>query len=113
MWDVLLVRTNEVGFTDSDQVISSFDPLSIQQALPVPTTLEVYPNPSDGTFHLGVDQLVERVTVLDASGRVVYTPVLSPGERTVRTNLSSGTYFVEALLRDGTMRRARILIVRP
>jgi hypothetical protein len=112
MSDVFLVRTGLDGTTETDQVISSFDPLSIQDPLPIPTTLEVFPNPSDGTFHLGVDQPVQQLKVLDAAGRIVGTPALSPGERTVRTTLPNGSYIVEVLLQDGTSRRARILIVR-
>ncbi len=113
MWDVFLVRTNEVGFTDSDEVITSFDPLSINDPTSATTTPALYPNPSDGTFNLANDLDVTDLRFLDAAGRLVFEPMLPSGTTTIQTGLPSGSYFVEALLRDGSLRHARVLIVRP
>ena len=111
--DVFLVRTNEVGFTDSDQVLTNFDPISVQEfAGPVAFT-SIYPNPSAGAFTIKSDKSITHVRVLDGLGRVAAEARPATGEKEFRFDLRSGTYTVVWTDRSGAMARSPLIIQGP
>jgi hypothetical protein len=113
MWDVFLVRTNEVGFTDSDDVIASFDPLSTPELTRSYPALSLYPNPCNGRFQLGYEGIWKDLRVVDASGRSVDGVQWSAGSREVQADLPEGSYVLELHTLDGQLLRARLHIVKP
>lgn len=113
LWDVFLVRTNEVGFTASNVVTNSFDPLSVEELSPAAAPLVLYPNPSTGWIEIGFDAPLAEVRLLDALGREVEYHSMDAGASRISSRLPSGAYIVEAMTLSGEMRRGRILIERP
>lgn len=110
LWDIFLVRTDEVGFTASDEVITSFDPLDVTDNH-VDLVIPVYPNPNSGTFQLSSDLNVQKVVLYDASGRVAFDKKDPPNAQMIHTDLSPGLYQLEAFSRSGDRYRTRILIL--
>lgn len=113
MWDVFLVRTNEVGFTATDDVIASFDPLSTTELTRAAPALNLFPNPSTGRFQLGYEGTWKDLRVVDASGRSVDGVQWSAGSREVHADLPAGSYVLELHTLDGQLLRARLQIVKP
>jgi len=113
LWDIFLVRTNEVGFTASNIVINSFDPLSIEEPTPAAAPLVLFPNPSTGWIEIGFGAPLVEVRLLDALGRVVEQHRLNAGVSRISSRLPSGAYILEATAQNGELRRGRILIERP
>ncbi|MEZ4740493.1 MAG: T9SS type A sorting domain-containing protein [Flavobacteriales bacterium] len=111
--DVFLVRTNEVGFTDSDQVLTNFDPISVQEFAGPVAYKSIYPNPSDGAFTIKADRPITHVRVLDGLGRVAAEAHSTTGDNAFRFDLRSGTYTVVWTDRSGAMTRSPLIIQGP
>ncbi len=106
-WDVFVIRTNEVGFTDSDEVIVTFDPV------PVPEIDSesgiVYPNPSDGLFHLPLSSHFEQWRLINSIGATVLSGKFLSGSE-VKCSLIDGTYILE-LTGGKSIGRSKLVIL--
>ena len=111
--DVFLVRTLIDGTTATETVITSFDPLSVEDRITTSATWSVFPNPSEGAINWQSGMAVTAVRLYDHGGRLLETHASVAGTTSIRTAVASGAYIAEAVLRDGTLLRSRILIVRP
>jgi hypothetical protein len=106
--DVMVIRTNEVGFTDSDQVLVELDPVSIE-VIPVTPPATIFPNPCTNTFTLR-DVPPGALAVFDANGRLVLAePWVVPGEP-VPVVLDAGLYVVEVRDARGGIQRLPLVI---
>ncbi|MEX1132382.1 MAG: T9SS type A sorting domain-containing protein [Flavobacteriales bacterium] len=112
-WDIFMVRTGPNGLTASQTVLTSFDPLSVEELGPSAKPLVLFPNPSTGWIEIGFDAVLDEVRLLDALGRVVEEHRLNSGVSRITSRLPSGAYIVEATAQNGELRRGRILIERP
>lgn len=111
MQDIFLIRTNEVGFTTSDEVIAEFDPVSV----PVVDIahLLIFPNPSSGEFFFPASPSAVRMEVVDAAGRSVCVQRLSPGTTRVFLDLPAGLYTARLIHSSGEVLQARLTIIHP
>jgi len=106
-WDVFVIRTNEVGFTDSDEVLTFFDPVPVREITPENTL--VYPNPSDGLFHLPVSNVYEQWRLINSIGEAVCIGRFLSG-RKVNCSVPDGTYVLE-LTGGKSVERSKLVIL--
>lgn len=111
--DLFMVRTDADGFTSSGFVQSSFDPLSVDELNDEALPLMLFPNPSSGEFEFSANGIPQRLTILDALGRMVESRGDLQGATEHSSALPSGLYTVEILCQGGELRRGRIIIERP
>jgi len=79
------------------RIILALDlPLSTSDELVFENSTQVYPNPAIGEFTIKNDQfIIQRVELMDITGRVVTSEVVNAGIYTVnRTNYSDGVYLL-------------------
>jgi len=110
-WDVMVIRTNEVGFTTSDFVNEQFDPVSVEE-LGMDRSF-VYPNPSSGSFTVPDVKDLTSWRLIDSSGRISDEGKLTNGFREVECTSPSGFYLLELFTRNGIVERGQLIIARP
>jgi PKD repeat protein len=95
-YNLCLTVKNSCG-TDSVCHLINYNPSPIGIGnVSYDSEINISPNPSNGIFHVSFSDLVNRVEVLDITGRVIYSEV--PSEGTFNIDLSSfetGIYFVK------------------
>jgi hypothetical protein len=111
--DVFLVRTNEVGYTESDEVSTNFDPISVAEIDPQLGRSSVFPNPGNGEFSIRSHGSLARVRVFDGLGRVVFdqVPVLQQTE--FQLDVPAGLYRVLWTGRNGASAQAPLIVETP
>ncbi|MFN6116449.1 MAG: T9SS type A sorting domain-containing protein [Flavobacteriales bacterium] len=109
MADIFLVRTNEVGFTDSDEVIIEFDPVSMDDRVSLSNVSFIFPNPSTGIIHFDPTSALRVLSVRDPSGRSVMEVRIPAGQQEVTLDLPEGIYFIAF----GNSPSSRLIIQRP
>lgn len=109
MADIFLVRTNEVGFTESDEVIIEFDPVSMDDHLGLSSVSFIFPNPSTGTIHFDASNSPRVLSVRDPSGRSVWQGRIAAGQQEATMDLPEGIYFISF----GNSPSSRLIIQRP
>jgi hypothetical protein len=103
----VIVTQNGCSSTSSCVTISTVGLDEIDQ-----TIFTVYPNPNNGTFKI-VTELQTTITVTNASGQLITTQLLGPGESTIElTNAESGIYFITARDSNGQVIVQRISIIQ-
>lgn len=108
-WDVMAIRTNEVGFTDSDAVIEEFDPVSVRRS--TRNEIMLMPNPSMGTFSVrGVDH-PSTWRLLDGMGKQVATGSLGMENDVIVSQQPDGAYILELSIGPKIL-RTTVLIAR-
>jgi hypothetical protein len=116
MNDILLIRTDEVGFTDSDDVLSSFDPLPVPD-LTSSAQGQLWPSalPPGDPLHLRLDAPPGKATaqVFDLRGTVVATFPVRQQETTTRIpDLAPGHYSITISDGVGLTFRSRFVVVQ-
>jgi len=76
-------------------------------------TLSIFPNPVSGIVIIAAESEIEQLSIFDITGRLVANP-LPMDERVVFDTgiLPQGVYLVRALLRDGEVRRGKVVVAR-
>lgn len=110
--DLFLVRTGANGLTASQNVINSFDPLSVTERTAVPT-LVVAPNPSTGCFRAEVEGVPTAAELWDMQGRKADELLLTAGVRELCTSARPGAYILRVRFADGALRAGRVTLVAP
>ena len=89
---------------------NNFNPIStVSTNQLVIDNVEIYPNPSTENFTVKADAL-DKITVFDAIGNLVYNKTVSNNSITVNTsNLNSGIYFVQSTA-NGKTSTSRIIV---
>lgn len=105
--DAFVVRTGPEGTTATETVISSFDPLSVEDA--TADVLSIHPNPTTGLLHVPTAPHSRALLVTDRTGRLVQREVLLPGMDRVMLELPDGLY----LLHLQGHRPVRVVIHQP
>ncbi len=105
--DIMVIRTNEVGFTVSDQVISEFDPVSVLE--PSTSDVLIYPNPSKGGFRIKGTTSPAYWRLTDGLGRVIRSGVLTNENEEIGTGLAEGSYLLHC--RAGNEDLHRVLVI--
>jgi len=99
------VPTSEVPITLNDVVIS-FQISMCDPALSIDEERKdkgsIYPNPASDVVHFTGDDLTT-YTVLDASGRIVFTGTLTEEKTVYVGDLANGMYFIKAFDSNGNM----------
>lgn len=100
-WDVMVIRTDEVGFTASDEVIEEFDPVAIgDKALP---TLHVGPNPSDGMLYLNGASQAVTWQLFDVLGRPVRSGLVNDPSEGLNCHGLNGTFHLHVETNGNTL----------
>lgn len=85
-------------------------------AIDEPGSLEIsiFPNPSNGTFHIHSERQIERIDIFDLAGRMVDTENMNGSTEVVlKTDLPNGIFLLSMILHDGNMTSARVVIDKP
>jgi hypothetical protein len=106
-WDIMVIRTNEIGFTDSDQVIEEFDPVPVSEQRM--TELTLLPNPSDGTFTVRGAMHPSTWRLVDSSGREVGHGVLNRESDHIVSDRANGVYILELTMGPRVVRTPVII----
>ena len=86
-------------------------PVSITESEPSGSAaLTIFPNPVSGIVIISAESEIEQLNIFDITGRLVASP-LPAGERVVfdAGTLPQGVYLVRALLKDGGVRRGKVV----
>lgn len=108
--DIMVIRTNEVGFTDSNVVTEIFDPLTVQE--PSDPSFSIHPNPNNGLFQVSDEQRFSSWTLTSTSGRTVDQGSI-PYNGKISTSASDGIYMLGLTDRAGISTYNRLIIIRP
>lgn len=75
-------------------------------------TFEVYPNPSNGSFIVSSNKIVDnaKVELLDLQGRVVYSNIMNGMSHQVEVETEAGIYFVKVTSDDGNSKTEKLII---
>jgi len=108
-WDsIFLELTTYFDWWDVTQ------PVSITESEPSGSAaLSIFPNPVSGMVIIAAESEIEQLSIFDITGRLIANP-LPTGERVVFDTgvLPQGVYMVRALLRDGEVKRGKIVVAR-
>lgn len=109
-----VVRCGADAETEDDTVYPFFDPVGITETPgPLVRSSMLYPNPNAGEFFITVGVDVDRVVLLDMSGRAVEEHRLRSGVSSVRTALPTGVYLAEMWANDRRIGVGRVQVLRP
>lgn len=108
--DVFLVKTDFDGFTENEDVISFFDPLSAEQENAGPDLI-VFPNPTNGIVQLKSDFNMKSVAVMNLLGEELEEFVPNSSNAYIPLSLPSGTYILQVTFRDGDVLNRSIQVV--
>jgi hypothetical protein len=80
----------------------------------IPTTIEIYPNPNNGIFHLKLSSASEnsRIQIVDMSGKSVYNELVDDGLYAFELNninFDNGIYYVLYHSKDGILSKKVII----
>jgi len=106
-WDIMVIRTDEVGFTASDLVISELDPVNVQSF--TLTEPQISPNPSAGEFTLSSTSCPCDWQLFDQLGRQVDLGRLWSSSETIVTSVPDGSYILEVLMPLGVSRTSIVI----
>ncbi|MBL7964389.1 MAG: PQQ-binding-like beta-propeller repeat protein [Flavobacteriales bacterium] len=110
---VLVVRTDQQGFTVSQVITPWFDPLSVDVSRNFVPVITIFPNPTASRSFIHLKTTAQIVWgdlfVIDQLGRVSGSLSLDPSGRGQLPDLAPGTYLL--LLSDADGRSARLRLV--
>jgi hypothetical protein len=74
----------------------------------------LYPNPNDGNFKLVSDEEMRNISIIDITGRIIFSNVISGNEYDFRghTNLSDGIYHLKIEMQNDSVEIQKIIIRR-
>ena len=103
-WEVTLVVANDCGFDTSQLDLRS---LSVTDVNDISSHLILYPNPAKDLLNIktDVDAVIERITIVNNIGQVVYAAENTKGKaKTIDIgNLSAGNYILKAYMSNGKL----------
>lgn len=86
------------------------EPLAgVENAEAIQAQLQVYPNPAKGQVSIKTDKEIERVNLVDLSGRMVSSQFGNQNSMDI-SNLSSGIYIVNVVCADGSQMNTKLTI---
>jgi hypothetical protein len=76
------------------------------------TPVNLFPNPSDGTFSLVLDEYENGGTmqISDATGRIIYAQQLVGNEKMITVDLLPGIYFANFIFDSGKVAFSKLII---
>jgi hypothetical protein len=60
-------------------------------------TVNIYPNPNNGTFTISAQSVIEKIIIIDLKGTIVATYEVNDTSARINAGLSKGTYFVRVI----------------
>jgi len=72
--------------------------------------LQVYPNPTNGSFTITGEKIIENVELYDIMGKKVFSNTPKTKTTQINSNLSSGIYFYRVVLQDHSVCSGRIVV---
>ena len=78
-------------------------------------TLKIYPNPSSGLVMIEANADIERVEIVDLTGRLVVEEILNRNQGEVfnfSISLANGIYLVKAVGKEGEVNQSKLMIER-
>ncbi|MCB9183644.1 MAG: hypothetical protein H6591_06975 [Flavobacteriales bacterium] len=109
--DVFAVRTDLNGATASETVLDAFDPLGLNE--PVPVLPLLGPNPSPGFLRMAAAATPRSFSLLDPCGRLVEAGVIPPHAVEVRFDAPNGMYIMRIRGHKGDEVAVRLRVIRP
>ena len=112
--DIFLVKTNEIGFTDSDDVLTTFDPLTTNDLTSSSvSSLTLFPSPSSGPLTVRADERLRELAIWDVTGRQVFEQRSQGLDVRLDLDLPDGTYVLTATTVQGQVLRQAFILQRP
>lgn len=71
--------------------------------------IDLYPNPSNGAFTIQSNEPIEQISIIDASGRLVYSEKLNTPSYVYQNQMSKGMYFVKIQTKMETLTKSIII----
>lgn len=109
-YNVCLTATDDLGCTSTycEDVIVTDIPTSIAEA--VDNGMEVYPNPSNGTFVVEISgvEAIAQLVLVDVAGRQVYTEGVTLNgnfRKDLSLNVADGMYLLQVVTEEGVATR--------
>lgn len=82
---------------------------SVNYSDKISSKIEVFPNPSNGSFTVNFDQSIKNIWLTDLLGNIVFKHPTSNQTKFTIENLSRGTYILTAISRDGRTTNKKII----
>lgn len=111
--DVFVVRTDQDGFTASQNVETTFDALSVLEVEEFASLLRIGPVPVSDRLWMHCDVGISGVEVFEPAGRMVLYSSSSGINMDIQLDLPSGWYLASVYLADGNIIRRPIIVQRP
>jgi hypothetical protein len=73
-------------------------------------TVQVYPNPNKGEFHLLATSDMATITIVDLNGKKVLEQNAIGNETTIFSNLKRGIYLIHVTLTNGATATAKLVV---
>lgn len=108
--DLFIVRTNEIGFTASEEVITTFDPLSVDAAEAGEEALVVFPSPCSGILRVRCQEVLRTLRVHDMMGRCIVEQGSRDRSATLGLSVKTGTYLLSVLTESGLWMRRKFIV---
>jgi hypothetical protein len=115
--NIFLLPAKSVTSLIGLSILEDYDPLFSQAKKEetatesVNTTLQVFPNPTRGTFYIEGNNTT-KLEVYDLSGKLVHQNRLKPGRNSISVNnLSPGIYMAKIYSKEGISTR-KIIVMR-
>lgn len=91
-----------------DLSLTGFSNSNLNQDFSIPN-LHIYPNPSNGQFEIQHESLDE-FELLSSDGKLVLAGKVNQGQKTIKSNLDQGVYFVRGKLSNGDILTQKVVI---
>ncbi len=97
-----MAGTYMVIFTDNNQckdsatvVVADSTTVGLIESLKPNININIYPNPSSGSFNIKIDENIEEVILIDVNGKIVFKKHITVnGIIPIETNIPKGVYYV-------------------
>jgi hypothetical protein len=82
----------------------------IDMVAPTTVTVQVFPNPNKGEFHLLATSDMATITIVDLNGKKVLEQKAIGNETTIFSNLQRGIYLIHVTLTNGATATAKLVV---
>lgn len=108
--DLFVVRTDEVGFTASDEVVITFDPLGLDEGDAGDEAMVVFPSPCTGQLQVRANEVMGTFRVHDMMGRSMLEQRANGLTAILNLSVETGTYLLTVVTESGRLIRRKFIV---